>query len=421
MHFDGDSFFASVEVAMDHTLRGLPVVTGAERGAATSMSYEAKRMGVARSMTLKQIRACCPNVVVVNSNYTAYSIYARRMYAIVRRFTPEVEEYSIDECFADITGLDEVYGKTYERIAQDIKRELEGKLGITFGVGLGPSKVLAKTASKHRKPAGFTVITAHTAKEFLADMPIGKIWGIGPAMTLQFAKLGIATAGEFAAVSPEWLRNNHIGKGYVGIWHELRGSSVNPVSTEPRRYVGSIIKSRTFSPPSTDKAFVYSQLCKNVERACARAREQEVSPRGISFFLKTQGFLYGRRELLLPCATADPLDLLEVIAPEFETLYQRGVQYRATGVTLRSIVDDEAATSDLFGRAQATRARSPLLNAVDKLNHRFGGQTVHVAASLTALRYHEPDRSRRRKKNNIKMPAAYRAKSINLPFLGVAR
>src|SRR4051812_2148322 len=104
VHFDGDSFFASVEQLMNHELRGKPVVTGGERGAATSLSYEAKRMGANRGMSLQEIKKLCPDVVVVSSDYLSYSIYARRMYSIVRSFTPDVEEYSIDECFADITG-----------------------------------------------------------------------------------------------------------------------------------------------------------------------------------------------------------------------------------------------------------------------------------------------------------------------------
>src|SRR6185437_12189230 len=178
VHFDGDSFFASVEQALNHTLRGKPVVTGAERGAATSVSYEAKRMGVTRSMGLKQIREICPDVVVVNSDYRAYAIFAHRMYRIVRRYTPSVEEYSVDECFADLTGLEAQYGLSYPKIAQLIKKNLEEALGITFGVGLAPTKVLAKAASKFNKPAGFTHITAENRREYLSKVAVGQVWGI---------------------------------------------------------------------------------------------------------------------------------------------------------------------------------------------------------------------------------------------------
>ena len=112
VHFDGDSFFASVEQVLNFRLKGKPIVTGAERGAITSASIEAKKMGVGRGVSLRDARKLCPQLLVVPSNYLAYSIFARRMYSIVREFTPLVEEYSIDECFADITGLDKKYKKT---------------------------------------------------------------------------------------------------------------------------------------------------------------------------------------------------------------------------------------------------------------------------------------------------------------------
>ena len=110
VHFDGDSFFASVEQAKDYRLRGKPVVTGGERGAVTSLSKEAKMLGAHRGMPMQEIRRVCPSVIVLAGDYTAYSIYAKRMYAIAKTFTTKVEEYSIDECFADITGLNESRG-----------------------------------------------------------------------------------------------------------------------------------------------------------------------------------------------------------------------------------------------------------------------------------------------------------------------
>ncbi len=422
VHFDGDSFFASVEIALNHTLRGLPVVTGAERGAATAMSYEAKRRGVTRGMTLRQVRSVCPDAVVVDSDYTAYSLYAHRMYRIARRFTPLVEEYSIDECFADITGLDRAYGMSYEDIARAIKKELEDKLGITFGVGLAPTKVLAKVASKFRKPAGFTVITVGTAPEFLRTLPAGSVWGIGPASAMMLSGLGIKTALDLAQMDLEWVRRNNIAKPYRTIWYELRGTSVSAVAEEPGSDIGSIIKSRTFSPPSTEKEFVYSQLCKNVERACARARQSGVRSREVGMFLKTQEFLFGRAEVALPAASADPRDLLRALRPHFDRLYKKGVPYRATGVTLRALVPDELSPLDLFGAADRVEGNGALLRAVDALNRRFGEQTVGLAASSKAARHTEPTRTRakgRRLRLVLKQP--YHKKTLDLPFLGVVR
>lgn len=240
VHFDADSFFAAIEQAMDYRLRGKPVVTGGERGAATSVSVEGKKRGLHRGMSLREMKAICPDLVVSNSDYTAYSLYARRMYAIAREFTPEVEEYSIDECFADITGLRQKYRTSYEGIARLIQKRLQDDLGITFGVGLGPNKAIAKIASKWNKPAGFTSIPAREIHTFLKDLPIGSLWGVGFSTSLYLEKLGVHTALDFARKDENWLKINKMSKPYRDIWLELNGHFVRPLNTAHDDTMGSI-------------------------------------------------------------------------------------------------------------------------------------------------------------------------------------
>ena len=120
LHIDGDAFFASCEQARDPALQGRPVICGKERGIAASMSYEAKARGVTRTMRLSEILRLCPDAVILPSDYETYSLLSKRFYSIVRRYTSEVEEYGIDECFADITGLRSVYKMSYEKIALEI-------------------------------------------------------------------------------------------------------------------------------------------------------------------------------------------------------------------------------------------------------------------------------------------------------------
>ena len=105
LHVDGDSFFAACEVAKDPMLRGKPVITGKERGIVSACTYEAKARGVKRGMRLFEVRKICPDAVILPSDYETYSLFSERMYRIVRRYTPTVEEYSIDECFADLSGM----------------------------------------------------------------------------------------------------------------------------------------------------------------------------------------------------------------------------------------------------------------------------------------------------------------------------
>ncbi len=418
LHFDGDSFFASVEQAMNHRLRGLPIVTGAERGAATALSIEAKRLGLYRGMSMKEIKERCPGVIVVKSDYTSYSVYARRMYAIVRRYTPLVEEYSIDECFADITGLERMYGMRYPEIAQMIKGELEARLGITFGVGLGPSKVVAKIGSKWRKPGGLTYIPKEDIPTFLKQLPIGNIWGIGSAMALKLQGLGVAVALDFAQKDEGWLRDHAIAKPYREIWFELNGGFAKVLSlvgSSP----GSIIKTRTFAPPSAEKAFVWSQLSKNVERACERARAHGVRSSEVGVMLKSQEFLYRNVEVSLGVPTADPAIILRAVEPHFQKMFVP-ILYRATGISLRRLVGEQAATLDLFGQTAAVNDRESMLGAVDSINHRYGKATIVLASSLKAFSAKEPDRQKKnsRRTSFVRMEAEQRKKTINLPYLG---
>src|SRR6516162_8852245 len=144
VHIDGDAFFASCEQSRRPKLRGKPVVTGKERGIAAAMSYEAKARGVTRGMQVWQIKKICPEAIILPSDYETYSLISKRFFTIVRRYTPDVEEYSIDEGFADLTGLRRPLRMSYRKIAQHMKKALDAELGFTFSVGLAPNKVVAK-------------------------------------------------------------------------------------------------------------------------------------------------------------------------------------------------------------------------------------------------------------------------------------
>src|SRR5919109_2328349 len=191
VHIDGDAFFASCEQSRDPRLKGKPVITGKERGIASSMSYEAKARGVTRGMRLSEIKRLCPDAIILPSDYETYSLLSKRLFTIVRRYTPDVEEYGIDECFADLTGLRRPLRMSYEAMAATIKHELDTELGFTFSVGLAPNKVLAKIGSKWQKPSGFTAIPGRDIHLFIKELPVGKVWGIGDNTAALLNKHGV--------------------------------------------------------------------------------------------------------------------------------------------------------------------------------------------------------------------------------------
>lgn len=421
LHFDADSFFASVEQALDHRLRGKVVVTGGERGAITSVSVEGKRLGFGRGMSLQEIRKACPDVVIVPGDYTAYSIYAKRMYAIARSFTPNIEEYSIDECFADITGLRATYRMPYERIALLMKERLQTELGITFGVGLGPNKTIAKIASRMNKPDGFAAIPGKRIHAFLETLPIGAVWGIGFRSSLRFEGLGVHTALDFAQKDESWLKLNRISKPYRDIWLELRGHFIRALHTGEDDLMGSILHSRTFAP-TMDRAAILSALAKNIEGACAKARRHRVKGRYCRFYLKTQEFTYAGKNLTLSVPLSDPREFLEVVNEHFSSVFEAGVLYRATGFGLYGITPEESIVPDLFGEAVRVDGESRILGVMDRLNRKYGRDTLYLAASAQALaleRARSAKRSGTRKK--LALDIDHRKKTLNIPYLGVAR
>jgi DNA polymerase-4 len=421
LHFDADSFFASVEQTLDHTLRGKVVVTGGERGAVTSVSLEGKKMGIGRGMTLREVKQVCPDVVIVPGDYTAYSIYAKRMYHIAREFTPEVEEYSIDECFADITGMRSKYRMSYEKIAMLIKERLETDLGITFGVGLGPNKTIAKIASKYRKPAGFTGIPAKEIHTYLETLPIGSIWGVGFSTGLYLEKLGVHTALDFAKKDEAWLKEHSISKPYRDIWLEMQGHFIRQLSTGEDNLMGSILQSRTFTP-TTDKQIILSALAKNIEGACAKARRHGVRARMCRFYLKTQEFRYIGKNLTMSIPLSDPREFLRLVETHFNSVHEVGTMYRASGFGLYGITPERSIMPDLFGESARVEAEAPLLGVMDRLNKKYGRHTLYLAASVRAVtREAETQKNRKvHRRTKLILDVDHRKKTLNIPYVGVA-
>lgn len=420
VHIDGDAFFASIEQANNPELKGKPVVTGKERGIAASMSYEAKARGVVRGMPIRDIVKVCPEVILLPSDYEMYSLLSKRFYAIVRRFTPEVEEYSIDECFADLTGLRRQYRTSYERIASRIKHELDIELGFTFSVGLAPNKVLAKVGSKWQKPSGLTAIPGRDIHRFLADLPVEKLWGIGPNTTAFLQKHGIRTALDFARAAEPWV-NAHLSKPYREIWQELNGQYVIKLDTKEKDSYDSIQKMKTFTPPSADPAFLFAQLSKNIENACIKARRYTLAARGAVVFVRTHDFRDQGLEVRFSRTTNFPTEILDAVHPLFAQLLRPSVRYRSTGVRLFGLEAVKNAQLDLFGESLKIDRYERLFQCVDTIKAKYGKHTLFLGSSYLAHQHaqHEGVRGAEPERRRVLFKGETKRKRLAIPmFLG---
>jgi DNA polymerase-4 len=419
VHIDGDSFFASCEIARDPRLRGKPVITGKERGIVSAMTYDVKARGVTRGMVLSEARKLCPDAVILPSDYETYSLFSERMYSIVRRYTPMVEEYSIDECFADLTGFRRTMHMNYPEIARSIKTDLQRELGMTFSVGLSATKVLAKLGSKWKKPDGITCIPLRDSKQYLARTAAGKIWGIGPNTAAYLEKFGVRTALDFAEKSEEWISRS-VSKPYLDLWRELNGESVLEITTEHKSTYRSIEKTRTFTPPSRDREFIFSQLSKNIENACIKARRWDLATKEIFFFLKTQDFRYHGCEVKLSNSTNVPQDILSAVTQHYAKTYRKGVLYRTTGITLMKLHDAGSSQLDLFGAAMKTEGLQRVFETVDELSERFGKHVVFLGSSFHAMTHlaHAGERGELTSRQEQTFKGEHGRRRLGLPMLG---
>lgn len=420
LHIDGDAFFASCEQSRNLTLQGKPVITGKERGIASSMSYEAKARGVTRGMRLSDIKKVCPDAIFLPSDYETYSLLSTRFYAIVRRYTPEVEEYGIDECFADITGLRRLHRTSYTRIAEKIKHDLDTELGFTFSIGLGPNKLVAKIGSKWEKPSGLTVIPGRKIHLFLRDLPVEKLWGIGPATTAFLHKYSIATALQFAQQHERWVRD-HFSKPFVEIWQELNGQCILQLETKPKDSYASIQKVKTFTPPSSDRQFVFSQLCKNIENACMKARRYNLEAKEVIFFLRSQDFQDRGLRIRFTKPTSFPTEIIAAINDVFDDVFGTHTQYRSTGIWLINLKSHEVTQLDLFGEHQHVEKMSKLFTNMDKIRMKYGKHTLFLGSSIYANKFHQHlgDRGDIPERRSKLLPGETKRKRLGIPmFIG---
>ncbi|MFN3740484.1 MAG: DNA polymerase IV [Thermodesulfovibrionales bacterium] len=384
LHVDADAFFASCEQAVNPQLKGKPVITGLERGIVAAASYEAKARGIKRGMRIGEVKRLCPDAVILPSDYETYSLFSVRLFEILRRFSPQVEEYSIDEAFVDITGLRRLYHSSYEEIGRKIQEAVHKELGITVSIGISLTKVLAKIASRHRKPAGLTAIPGREIHLYLKDLPVSEIWGIGPNTSAYLEKLGIKTALEFARKDEAFIKR-YLSKPFQEIWHELNGRSVYPVVSQKKDTRKSISKARTFTPPSDDRDFIYAQLSKNLENACRKARRYRLSARSLIIFLRTQDFRDEGIGLRLQRPSAYPAEILPLLKEGFERLYREGVLYRQTGVILCELQDESPLQPALFEEPLRIEKMERLYSILDRLSERFGKYLIMHGSSLKAM------------------------------------
>jgi len=392
LHVDADGFFAGVEQALNPALRGKPVVTGAERGIIAAASYEAKALGVKRGLQLHEAKVLCPDLVILPSDYEAYSLYSQRMFEILRRFTPLVEEYSIDEAFADLSGCADVLACPLKTVAERLRNTVSNEMGLTVSVGISLTKTLSKLCSKFRKPNGQTILRREHIQIMLKRTPVAKVWGIGPASAAKLEAEGIVTAYDFTRMDESAVLRLLHKPGHE-TWRELQGRRVFPLDLEAKRSYDSMMKGHTFSPPSDDPRLVFSEALRNMTNAMAKLRRHAHLAKEIGLSLRLKDYTGQTACTPLPCLTSHDCEAAPFLRALFDTLFTPGQIYRSTLVWFGGLVSERNRQLDLFEETPARHDYGKLDAAVDRINRRYGQHAVAPAALLdrTLKPYHYRD------------------------------
>src|ERR1700745_1206776 len=208
VHADLDAFYASVEQLLAPALRGRPIAVGGS--VVLAASYEAKAFGVRGGMSGRRVRELCPQLTFVSGHFKDYQRLGDAAINVLGDFTPLVERISIDEAFADVAGSVHLFGPPAE-IAKAVRRRVRAELGLPISVGVARTKHLAKIASQVAKPDGLVAVDPETELDFLHDLPVELMWGVGPVTHARLAKIGVHTIGELAKM-PGWSLERIVGR-----------------------------------------------------------------------------------------------------------------------------------------------------------------------------------------------------------------
>jgi DNA polymerase IV len=376
-HIDMDAFYASVEQRDRPELRGRPVIVGADprgRGVVSACSYEARVFGVKSAMPISRAYRLCPDGVYLPVDMAKYAAASRQIMAILDDFSPLVEPVSVDEAFVDLTGTTSLFGPARQAV-DEIKRRIRRETGLTASAGVGANKFVAKVASDLEKPDGLVVVEAGREAEFLAPLPIERLWGVGKATAKELAALGIATIGQLQRL-PRQTLVSRLGDHGTSLHDLAFGRDLRPVQPwTPPKSMGA---ETTFERDTSDRARLDATLRGQAERVARELRAEGLSAARVTLKLRFADF-----RTLTRSHTSDPTqDGLELyrraaVLLSRETL---GQPVRLIGVSASALSAEQTGQLGLL-EANAVR-RERLARAVDRITGRFGVDAIRPATLM---------------------------------------
>lgn len=383
---DVNSFYASCEKVFRPDLRNKPVVVLSNNdGCVIARSPEAKRLGIKMGVPWFQLKMTqFPEpVITFSSNYELYASMSNRVMSHLEELAPRVEQYSIDEMFLDVSGIDSCID--FEDFGRQLREHVRNGTGLTIGVGMGPTKTLAKSAQWASKEwpqfGGVLALTTgnpRRTEKLLSLQPVEEIWGVGRRISRKLSTMGITTALQLARANPAFIRKN-FNVVLERTVRELNGVSCISLEEAPSPKQ-QIICSRSFGERVTTYEALRQAICQHAERAAEKLRGERQFCRHIAVFVKTSPFAvneayYGNvasEKLLLP--TRDTRDIISAAVKALDSIWLDGHRYAKAGVMLNDFTPSGVSQLNLFDEEQPRAQSDELMKVLDRINHSGKGK-----------------------------------------------
>ncbi len=378
---DADCFFASCELTRRPDLKGQPVcVLSSQDACVVAKTYDAKAIGIKTGMPVWDAKKLMPEAHFLSADFYYYGLISEKMFSIFRRYSSDIEAYSIDEGFIDMNGIRSMWRKSYREIADHIRATVYNEVGITVSVGISTTRILAKIASEMNKPNGTTIIAGRRISNFLKDVPVGNIPGIGRNRKQLMLKFNIHTAYDFINTPVERI-DYMLGKTGVDLWHELNGTPVFPLELHPPM-PKTIARTASLGAVTTNKALIERHLTYHTTRVVTELVRQQLTTSLVSVFIRLKSFeAVGHKVRITP--TNDYSNIIRIILSMFKHLFKHGEQYRACGVVASAIAPDTQ-QGNLFTTSLQMNKQLTITKVMDDINTRFGSQVLAPATICKA-------------------------------------
>ena len=376
LHMDLDSFFVSVERLQDRRLEGRPILIGgtSDRGVVASCSYEARKFGIRSAMPMRMARSLCPEAVVIRGNSAAYSKQSKVVTDIIREQVPILEKASIDEFYADLTGMDRFFGAL--SFSSELRQRVMRESGLPISFGLSVNKTVSKVATGEAKPNNQRHVNWGDERGFLAPLSVRKIPMVGEKTYQTLRNLGVQHIGTLQEMPVDMLYSV-FGKPGQTLWEKAQGVDASPV--HPTHERKSISTERTFDQDSADIEKLQSILIAMVENLAFQLRRGHKLTSCIRIKLRYADFQTHSQQVSIPYTASDAI-LISKAKELFQRLYDRRVRIRLIGVHFSGLVGG----GEQYHLFETCDRNDRLYAAMDRIRIAYGDRAVVRAYGLGA-------------------------------------